>query len=299
MRNLVIELANYARLLKPGFLIVPQNGLPVMTSDGSPTGTVVTDFVNTIDAWGVENFLYGAQADNVFSTEDLIASVVPFMNQVRSLNKPILVTDYCSDPAKMYGSYVANRNFFGFNSFAADNRQLSNVPSYPSTPFNVNNLNVDSLPDAKNFLNLINPLVFGEPSNFVQKMRETNFDLLIIDPVINRNTILTSSQIQQLKTKANGGRRRVLCYISVGEAETNRAYWNPAWTPCTGFLERENPLSPGNYKVKYWDPAWKAIIYGNPGSYIKSLVDAGCDGAYLDIINAFNYFESDPNKCPV
>ena len=47
--------------------------------------------------------------------------------------------------------------------------------------------------------------------------------------------------------------------------------------------------------VKYWDPEWQKIIYGNDASYAKKLIDAGFNGAYLDIIDAFSYFEN--NEC--
>ncbi|HEC89701.1 MAG TPA: hypothetical protein ENI44_03860, partial [Thermoplasmatales archaeon] len=55
---------------------------------------------------------------------------------------------------------------------------------------------------------------------------------------------------------------------------------------------RENPNWPGCYKVKYWYPEWQSIIYGNNDSYLKKILDAGFDGVYLDVIDAFEYFEN-------
>jgi len=43
--------------------------------------------------------------------------------------------------------------------------------------------------------------------------------------------------------------------------------------------------------VQYWDTEWQEIIYGNSESYLKKIIDAGFDGVYLDIIDAFEYFE--------
>ena len=34
------------------------------------------------------------------------------------------------------------------------------------------------------------------------------------------------------------------------------------------------------------------IIYGNNNSYLEKILDAGFDGVYLDIIDAFEYFEN-------
>ncbi|MEJ2568750.1 MAG: hypothetical protein P8Z50_07775, partial [candidate division WOR-3 bacterium] len=57
------------------------------------------------------------------------------------------------------------------------------------------------------------------------------------------------------------------------------------------WLEEENPDWEGNFKVHYWDEDWKNIIFGTDSSYLQIILDAGFDGAYLDIIDAYYYFE--------
>ncbi len=80
--------------------------------------------------------------------------------------------------------------------------------------------------------------------------------------------------------------------MSIGEAEDYRYYWKSTWNSNPpSWVERENPDWEGNYKIRYWDPRWKAIISGNDDSYLKKILDAGFDGVYLDIIDAFEYFE--------
>ena len=85
--------------------------------------------------------------------------------------------------------------------------------------------------------------------------------------------------------------RLVIAYMSIGEAEDYRYYWEPAWSVNPpSWLETEN--WEGNYKVRYWDSDWQKIIFGNEDSYLKKVLDAGFDGVYLDIIDAFEYFEN-------
>jgi cysteinyl-tRNA synthetase len=43
--------------------------------------------------------------------------------------------------------------------------------------------------------------------------------------------------------------------------------------------------------VKHWYGEWQDMIFGNNGSYLKKMYDVGFDGVYLDIIDAFEYFE--------
>ena len=107
------------------------------------------------------------------------------------------------------------------------------------------------------------------------------------------STLATEKEeVERLKHKANGGKRLVICYMSIGEAEDYRYYWQSEWKrDKPAWLARENPEWRGNYKVRYWDPAWQEIICGAGDSYLNRILAAGFDGVYLDIIDAFEYFE--------
>ena len=84
---------------------------------------------------------------------------------------------------------------------------------------------------------------------------------------------------------------KILAYISIGEAEDYRPYWNPRWgkmgntTPV--WLDRENPEWKGNYKVKFWNETWQAIVYNQ----LDEIISKGFDGIYMDIIDAYEYWE--------
>jgi cysteinyl-tRNA synthetase len=56
-------------------------------------------------------------------------------------------------------------------------------------------------------------------------------------------------------------------------------------------MKMENRQWKGNYKGDYWDPDWQAIILGGENAYLDKILAAGFDGVYLDIIDAFEYFE--------
>ena len=118
---------------------------------------------------------------------------------------------------------------------------------------------------------------------------QTAYDLVVMDYSADGSKTgeLTNAQIASLK-HSPGGEKIVIAYISIGEAEDYRLYWqsgmkpgNPVW------LDVENPDWQGNYKVHYWHPEWQNIIFG----YIDRLLAAGFDGAYLDIIDAYEYYD--------
>ncbi|MEP0848666.1 MAG: endo alpha-1,4 polygalactosaminidase [Phycisphaerae bacterium] len=156
----------------------------------------------------------------------------------------------------------------------------------------------------------------GTPALDLAPLARSAFDLFVIDYSADGSAAgeFTPQQIQSLRE--SGPRPRiVLAYMSIGEAEVGRFYWNDAWvTPNPGrdpdgpftltaaapdFLVEPNPDFPDNFKVRYWLDSWRRIIVENPGgdpligdadSYLDRIIAAGFDGVYLDIIDAFEFF---------
>ena len=115
---------------------------------------------------------------------------------------------------------------------------------------------------------------------------------MIMDLFFHDGIEFISSEINQLKSKANGGRRLVIAYMSIGEAEDYRYYWQNDWNNNEpAWMDKENPNWEGNFKVKYWYEDWQNVIYGSENSYLDKILDVGFDGVYLDIIDAFQYYE--------
>jgi len=162
-----------------------------------------------------------------------------------------------------------------FGSFPADHRQLDNIPAYPGSLTGENSDQINNLAEAKNFLYLINPENFTTKEAYITAVTATNYDLLIMYLFFSGSGAFSSAEIAQLKQKANGGSRQVICYMSIGEAEDYSYYCQGDWT--------------GNFKVRYWEAEWQDIIFYNDISYLKKVVDAGFDDVYLEIIDAFEY----------
>ncbi|WP_338609327.1 MJ1477/TM1410 family putative glycoside hydrolase [Pelagibacterium nitratireducens] len=118
----------------------------------------------------------------------------------------------------------------------------------------------------------------------------TDYDLVVIDYSRDGTAAgaFSASEIATLKTKPDGSQRFVLSYLSIGEAEDYRFYWQNDWARNRpSWLFGENPEWEGNYNIRYWDPAWQATIFGQPTSYLDRIVAAGFDGVYLDRVDAF------------
>jgi cysteinyl-tRNA synthetase len=142
------------------------------------------------------------------------------------------------------------------------------------------------------------------------ELKESPYELIVIDYSRDgsQRQAFRPNEIAELKAAG----KKVLAYLSIGEAENYRFYFRSRWiasrsgAPCDVartaraplWLDESNVEWCGNYKVKHWDPAWQKIIYGvragGRKSYLDRIIDAGFDGVYLDIIDGYEYWRSKP-----
>ena len=103
--------------------------------------------------------------------------------------------------------------------------------------------------------------------------KRSNADVAVVDPD-------HAGSAEKYKSKAKGGKRAVLAYISVGEAEEGRSYMKgskQSWN--TGRTQGWS----GNYAAKYWDEDWKRIVK----SRVRDALAKGYDGVYLDRVDTY------------
>lgn len=297
MRTLVSEIHDYSELSGVDFQIIPQNGQELLTLNGEPDGPLAGSYISAIDGLGREDLYFGYNRDNASTPEGVSRNMEAFLDRAAAEGLGILVTDYCRSPLKVEESYNANRSR-GYLSFAADSRDLDRIPTLPIEPVRNSPRDILSLSDAENFLYLINPSEndgFPDKKTFLKVLKESNYDLLLIDLFFDGTleTVLSAEDIKALRQKPGGGRRLVIAYMSIGEAEDYRYYWDDNWEDNPpSWMAGENSRWKGNYKVRYWDPEWKTILFGKESSYLNRILEAGFDGIYLDIIDAFEYFEN-------
>jgi len=115
----------------------------------------------------------------------------------------------------------------------------------------------------------------------IEELENADYDIAVVDPDDSK---LTESDLEKLHQEE----KFILAYLSIGEAENYRDYWEESWeTQKPSFLDDENPDWEGNYKVQYWDSQWQEIIFDK----VDSITEMGYDGIYLDVIDAYSYYE--------
>jgi cysteinyl-tRNA synthetase len=290
MRTFIINLSEYAKERNSAFIIIPQNGQELLTHDGELNGILYQNYLRAIEATAREDLFFGYENDNTATPKDITDRWVDFCLFYESAGVEALVIDYCSSKENVDLSYAENYKN-GFISFAAPERNLDVIPSYPSNPFNENGGTINNIYSVQNFLYLINSENFETKEQFIKAISSTYFDLVIID-LFHFEEAYTIEEISLLQKKPNGNRRLVVCYMSIGEAEDYRYYWNDEWKQNPPiWLGSENPNWEGNYKVEYWNADWQHIIYGTTDSYLDKILSSGFDGVWLDLVDAYEYYE--------
>jgi len=122
--------------------------------------------------------------------------------------------------------------------------------------------------------------------------QNNTFDMIVMDYSVSGSDddAYSTEDIQLIKNS----NKLAICYISIGEAEDYRSYWQSAWSSNPpDWLGAENPDWEGNFKVKFWNSEWQNIIF----DWLDTIIAQGFDGIYLDIIDAYYYWmEEVPNS---
>ena len=279
MQKFVQDISAYAREIRPDFIIIPQNGAELAFNEAEPDYGILDSYIAAIDGIGNEELFYdgGPEVDHYR------------LNMLRTLKNfvKIMVSDFVSDDANLSDSISRSLNE-GFIAFprSGDNHDYKNIPSAVT---GANENDIDSLDDARNFLYMINPAHFAAKQAMLDAIAATNYDVVLIDLFFKGN-ILAESDIERLKAKNNGKRRLVISYMNIGSAEMFRYYWRQEWKKGSpSWIKKEYDGYPDEYYVEYWHPQWRDIIFSGDNSYLKKIIDAGFDGAYLDNVEAY-YF---------
>lgn len=292
MRELVRDMSSYARERRADFIVVPQDGVELVTADGLASGRVETEFLDAVDGLGAQGLFFGAtgvdQPTPITQTDRLI-ELIELAVEEREL--PVLVTDFANTRFNVEESLRLSEEE-GFLGFVSPNRQLDTVPGFPAEVPGTNFTDIDNLGLARNFLNLANPRLFSTRQEFIDALVATDYDVLVVDFFFNGQPF-TAAQLQQLRLKPGGGRRLLLAYLSIGQAESDRFYWQNSWfTNPPVWLVEQVAGDPLNYHVRYWDPGWQAILFGSPNAYLDRILATEFDGAYLDHVDEYKFFEA-------
>ena len=126
----------------------------------------------------------------------------------------------------------------------------------------------------------------------VAKLKESGRDWIVLDASFTGDTPWEQADLDIIRSGKAG--RKVVAYLSIGEAEDYRPYWQSEWVSngkrtaaAPVWLGIENLDWKGNYQVKYWNADWQKLML----AAIDETMARGFDGVYLDIVDGFQTYE--------
>ena len=136
----------------------------------------------------------------------------------------------------------------------------------------------------------------------VDEAAKSPFDLLVADATTGHASgrHFRRDEVEALKKKPDGGRRLVVSYLSIGEAEDYRPdYFNAEYLTedAPDWLMHENPQWKGNRLIRFCHAGWQKTILGDEDgrsvynsidpSPLYRLIELGFDGIYLDRVDVY------------
>ena len=131
-----------------------------------------------------------------------------------------------------------------------------------------------------------------DESGSIGRLADSRYDLLVIDQTRSlkgEEGYDSAADVARLKGSegSSGGKKVVVCYLDVGEAESYRWYWRDGWR--VGSPEWIVAPDPDgwdeNYPVKFWRPEWKRIM----NEAVDRIIEDGYDGIYLDWLEVYSF----------
>lgn len=277
MQEFVIGISKYARKFDSDFIVIPQNGSELAFQNVNPDQSLCNEYLKAIDGIAIEELFLDekGKADEYR------------INNLKKLpkDKKIIVSEFVKNKEEEEKVVQLNKNA-GFVPFirTSDNYHYHLIPKEIQ---NENAANILKLNDVQNFLYLINADDYDTKKELIDKVAETNFDLILID-LYYLSFPYTKAELDRLKVKKNGGKRLVICYLNVGAAENWRNYWQSDWKKGNPKWLKKNYKGYDNeIYVEFWEPYWQKLMFGNDESYVKKIINAGFDGVFLDNVEAY------------
>lgn len=296
MREIIIELSDYARKRDPSFALVTRPGFELLRWDKrefflaeakrgpgmmisedaiTPMGLPMRRFMQAID---------GIALSNQFCGE---GRPLPELQRFQAMGVAMMSVEHCANDTAAIRALEQSQSALMISHADTDRTDLfERVPV--RRPFGENPDNVETLDDGRNMLIATASRPYGSRADWLMAVGGNNYDVVVVDAFYNGKEALTKEEVHGLKFKQLGARRMVLAWLDVGYASEDRFYWEAEWKPTSpSWIVSRQPDRVGVYAIEYWHPRWKSIL----GRYFQGIMDLGFDGVLLNGTDAYLRFE--------
>lgn len=307
MRDNVISLSEYAKSRRPDFQIIAHEGQDLLNkslweyhlegyNQARLKGIDTSDpsFLLNLKQQSPEfEPVIGGRAARYIHSLDGIAvnnhycQNTPVSPTVEENGLPLISIDYCPTGVDFDNAVIDSvKEKSRLYAFIKPNQSFSKIRKQPIISENADN--VFTTKEARNISFLLNDKIYTDKNALIEAVRDSNYDIVVIEPYFHQTEPYTIEEINSLKYKKNGAKRLIIARFSVSEAKDNAFYWKPNWKiGHPGWLKRASFVEPNAAITEYWNRNWLDIN----SRFFKGIVDTGFDGAFLTGIENHRYFE--------
>lgn len=241
------------------------------TDDGLPVGALERQFARVLD---------GVVIDDIYCRDTGEEAPPPPLEpeQVERLldfGLTIITIERCNDAVSAQQARTRAAED-GILAHVTTDRRLASVPAGRLAGASAEM--VQDIAAAENVLVVLDSSRYDSLGDWLEALRGTNHDALIITPFFHGDEPLTPEQVYGLKFKKVGVPRLVIARLPMTIAYDTAWYWKPTWkvgSPAfiTGRTDQE-----GVYRVDFAHTQWREIV----GESFRGLLELGFDGVMLD-----------------
>lgn len=294
MRENILFLVKYAKAVNPDFVTIINGGEDLLHIDEIE---ILTDKYNHLSS----NAPFSNIVDKNAMTSDLI-----LIDNIEAISSPnALCGDNCefkeiqeSGIRKIYIEKAKNKEELEntikeVNSkdellyiFSDVDEAFKNIKG--EMIINENAKNIFSINDAKNISIITDDSKYNNKFELIKDINNSNYDIVIINPMFQDKTAYTKKEVESLKLKRNGLRRMIVAQMNISEANPYKYYYKKEWEISRpDWMVRASFSDNNGVITQYWNEEWKAVI----AKYFKDIVSSNFDGAWLTGAENFEYFE--------
>lgn len=201
----------------------------------------------------------------------------------------IISIDSCSSEAELDEAIM---NSAGFGSllyaFVKPETAFRKIKKQPI--INENARNIYKVADAANISFFIDDSLYDDKERFLQDIRDSNYDIVVIEPFFRHQEPLSREDVDSLKFKKN--RRQTADFCQNERQRSQPAadyYWRNGWQiDKTPWLARASFTDSDAVITEYWNENWKKVS----GLYFKGIVrQQAMTAAFSDRPRKPVYFE--------
>lgn len=307
MRQNISILAKYAKAQNPDFQIMLHEGEPLLekslweyhlegynkarakninASDPSFLAKLKNFTISEKNNAGTRAESFRRQVDAV-AFNNLYCSPRKIESNIKKLPLTFMGISYCPNVATFdAAAELSVQDHVPLYAFIQKSQAFKNILKQPI--INENAHNIFKLSEAENISFLLDDSKYNNKFNMIKDIRNSNYDVVVINPLFHGKTPFFKEEIDSLKFKKNGARRLIIAEQNISEANSNAYYWQDTWEIDSPSWLRRNSFSSDNTIItEYWNEDWQKII----SAYFKSIVFSDYDGVFFTGLENHQYFE--------